>query len=115
MQAQIVGLCHFLTDDCKEDLPHWKQLLQQDEVITRSLCGITDNELFYKVLATEKCKAGIISFQQCLWQCSCPRCKYLLNLLSMVIEDDKVSTSDIQKRNDWYVLKLSDHSIMISH
>ena len=103
VQEQAVGLCHFLVNDCKEDLPHWKQLLlQQDGVIAPlELCGITDNELFYEVLPTR-----IIAFQHCLQQCSCPKCKHVFNLLSHLSTevDDEVSTSDIQQRNDWYVL-----------
>ena len=109
VQEQAVGLCHFLVNDCKEDLPHWKQLLlQQDGVIAPSeLCGITDNELFYEVLPTGKC-TGINAFQQCLRQCSCPKCQYMFNLLSDLSTevDDEVSTGDIEQRNDWYVLVL---------
>ena len=98
VQEQTVGLCHFLVNDCKENLPHWRELLlRQDAAITPSeLCGITDNEFFYKVLPTGKC-TGMNAFQQCLQQCSCPKCKYLLDLLSdllVVIEDDEVSTSN---------------------
>ena len=121
VQEQAVGLCHFLVNDCKESLPHWKKLLLQQNgaaMITPSeLCGITDNEFFYKVLPTGKC-TGINAFQQCLQQCSCPKCKYLLDLLSdlsIVIEDDEVSTSNTQQRNDWYVhtCVAIDHSIIL--
>ena len=100
-QGEIDGLCHFLVNDCKEDLPHWKQLLQDNKVITPSQLGVTNNKLFSEVLPNREC-TGIMAFHQCLKQCSCPRCKYLLRLWSDL--SVAVPTSDPQQRNHWYVL-----------
>ena len=104
MQGQIDGLCRFLVNDCEEDLPHWKQLLQDNEVITPSeLQRVTDKELFSKVLPVRKCK-GIMAFQQCLKQCSCQRCKYLLQLWSdksVAMEDDEISTLYTKQKSNY--------------
>ena len=107
VQGEIDGLSRFLVKDCKEDLPHWKQLLQDNEVMRPfQPHSVTDNELFSKVLPDREC-TGIMAFHQCLKQCSCPRCEYLLRLwsgLSVAADDDNFSTSDAQQRNNWYVL-----------
>ena len=100
VQGEVDGLCRFLLNDCKEDLPHWKQLLQDNEVVTQSQFGVTNNELFSKVLPNREC-TGIMAFHQCLKRCSCPRCKHLLRLWSdlSVADYDEVPTSDPQQRN----------------
>ena len=104
VQGEIDGLSRFLVNDCKEDLPHWKQLLQDNEVITPSqLHGVSDNELFFEVLPNRGCM-GIMAFHQCLKQCNCPRCEYLLRLWSVAADDDNSSISGVQQRNKRYVL-----------
>ena len=107
VQGEIDGLCRFLVNDCKEDLPHWKQLLQDNEVISPSeLETVTNNKLFFEILRVRKCR-GIMAFQQCLKQCSCHRCEYLLQLwsgISVAVEDDEISTLyKKQKSYNWYV------------
>ena len=106
VQGQIDGLCRFLLDDCKEDLPHWKQLLQDNEVFTPSwLYGVTNDQLCSEILHVKNC-----AFQQCLKQCSCHRCECLLKLwsdLSIAVEDDEISTSYTKQKSDcWYILNL---------
>ena len=60
IQKEFTGLCHFLINDCKEDLYHWKQSLLQDGVITSSeLCGISDNQFFIKYLPAMGCKSSL--------------------------------------------------------
>ena len=93
IQEQAVGLCRFLINDCKEDLPHWKKILSLQD--GSELSGITDDELFSKALPAEKCAPFVL----CLQQCSCPKCEYLLNMLSdlSVVIDDEESTSHLQQ------------------
>ena len=74
MQNEFTRLCHFLVNDCKEDLYHWKQLLLQDGVITSSeLCGISDSEFFIKCLPAMGCKKFTILKH--INQCKCPSSK----------------------------------------
>ena len=106
MQGQIDGLRCFLINDCKEDLPHWKQLLQENEVFTPSwLYGVTNDQLYSEILCVKNC-----AFQQCLKHCRCHRCQSLLKLwsdLSIAVEDDKISTSYTKQKSDSrYVLNL---------
>ena len=96
---EFTGLCHFLVNDCKEDLYHWKQLLLQDEVVTLSeLCGTSDSEFFIKFLPAMGYKQFTILKH--INQCKCPSCTCLSGDLSNLHNRSKYSATV----NSWYVL-----------
>ena len=114
IQEEFDEFFYYLATDCKDDIPHWRELLLQDGVIEMPA---TDDELFVKILPTKGCK-GLSDFYDCLEKCDCTSCRQLmadmsnLNILSSPVDQSRFFTPQMNK---WYSLfhcSISYHLIM---
>ena len=74
IQEEFDEFFYYLATDCKDDIPHWRELLLQDGVIEMPA---TDDEFFIKILPTKGCK-GLSDFHDCLEKCDCTSCRQLM-------------------------------------
>ena len=101
IQEEFDEFFYYLATDCKDDIPHWRELLLQDGVIKMTA---TEDELFMKILPAKGCK-GLSDFYNCLEKCHCTSCRELtvdmLNLNMMSPSNDYSSPFRLVNKDEW--------------